>query len=632
MPTHILMNVIDSQELRVAVIADGRLQTLLHERPKDDGHQLGNVYKARVANVEPALDAAFIDLGNNSKHGFLHVADIRMPDGGRSEGRRIEQLLKAGDEIVVQITKEAIREKGPVVSGWISLPGRHLVLLQTAEGTGVSRRIEDPAQRARLKALLPSLTVPDGFGYIVRTEAAQAIDDEIRLDAEFLGRLWAEIAAKAQALRAPACLYQEADAVLRTLRDLAPGGVEAVIIDNADLYDEARAFVQVLMPELASRIRLHREELPLFTYYGVEARLASVYERSVQLPSGGNIVIEQTEAMVSIDVNSSRNTGGSDVHQTALMTNLEAVSAIAEQLILRDLGGLIIIDFIDMEKREHQRLVQLSLRRALLHDKARTQVALMSRFGLVELTRQRTRPSHKLLSSAECPHCQGTGRIRTAESFEIDCLRAIREALGRQSLTRLEVVVPREMTVALLNGRRKELAALEDQYDCRIVFVGDDLMKSRDFRLVPTAAKRQRQSRERDDAKPVTPALLATAFEERARALAEAKALANRSAADLERELEAAEADPASLQAKPAAPAVPPAVTGAVPSTVAPQALELPPWVAESLELRRLLFSPNAPIRVEAKVAAAVRPLAPAHDLAKQLRPAAKGRGRRHRR
>ncbi len=270
MPTHILMNVLDEQELRVAVIRDGRLEHLSHERG-GDGQHLGNIYKARVANVEPSLDAAFLDLGAG-KNGFIHIDEIRHDKGG---GKRIEQVLQSGQEILVQITKEAIKDKGPCCSMYLSVAGRYLVLMNSDQIKGVSKRIEDQVVRKRLKSLLASFEAPDGFGFIVRTAGADRSDDEIRLDYEFLKKVWEEVDAKAKRVRAPACLYQEADVVVRTLRDLGAGELQAIIIDQERLYDEARAFAQVFMPEISNRIQLHREELPLFSFYGLEERLAS---------------------------------------------------------------------------------------------------------------------------------------------------------------------------------------------------------------------------------------------------------------------------------------------------------------------------------------------------------------------
>lgn len=613
MPTHILMNVVDDHEMRVAVIKDGRLDSLIHERQKEDGQALGNIYLAKVANVEPSLDAAFLDLGTG-KNGFIHVDDIRHD---KSSGSRIEDVVKSGQQLLVQITKEAIRDKGPCVSMYLSLPGRCLVLMPTSEGNGVSRRIEDPLARKRLRRVLASIDAPEGFGFIVRTAGADCTDEEIHLDSEYLLRVWSEVSGRAERARAPACVYQEGDVVLRTLRDTAPTDVEAVIIDQDDLYHEARAFAQVLMPEIAGRIQLHRDDLPLFTYYGVEERLSAIFDRQAELPSGGNVVIEQTEAMVSIDVNSARNKGGADVGETALLTNMEAVTVIAEQLVLRDLGGLIIIDFIDMEDREHRRLVHLALRRVLAKDKARTQVAPMSRFGLIEMTRQRTRPSHKLISSTECPSCRGTGRMKTSETFEIDCMREIRMALARQSLARLEVVVPRDLSIGLLNNRRREIARLEDQHDCRISFVGDELMKVRECRLVPTVRKRARR---RKEGEPVRPALLASQLEDRARALAEAKALAAKKPEELERELERiAEGLPPEEPAKTQPERIPVAETAVV--------HHVPPLVAVGTELRRLLFSPNTPIAVGGSTAT----LAKADPTAKSRR-SPRERARRRRR
>jgi ribonuclease E len=618
MTTHILMNVVEEHELRVAVIRDGRLELLNHERVGENQH-LGNIYKAKVANVEPSLDAAFLDLGSG-KNGFIHIDEVQHDKGGNA---RIEQVLQAGQELIVQITKEAIKDKGPCVSTYLSLPGRYLVLMSATQIKGVSKRIEDLSVRKRLKNLLDSFEPPSGFGFIVRTAGADRMDDEIRLDYEFLKRLWSEIDQKAQRVKAPTCLYQEADVVVRTLRDLATSDVQSIIIDQEKLYDEARAFAQVFMPELCNRITLHREALPLFSYYGLEERLGTLFDRKVQLPSGGTIVIEQTEALVSIDVNSARNRVSGDVETTALMTNLEAVQAIAEQLILRDLGGLIIIDFIDMENRENQKLVQLALRRALGTDKAKIQIASISRFGLVEMTRQRTRPSHKMLASSECPYCVGTGSVKTAESFGIDCMRSVREALSGRSLSRLEVVVPQDLAVAVMNDRHRELSDLETAHDCRIIFTADALMKAREFRLVPTVRKGERpRDRDRDREGPIKPSLLAPLMVERAKAIALAREMAKMKPDELERAIEEGEVknvpppqddDQRQSAQAPARPAVP---------TQPPTAWD------EAQVLRRLLFRANGPVAVTAP--------RPTLELASiggpsNMRPRRNGRGRRRR-
>jgi ribonuclease E len=586
MGSHILMNVVDEQELRVGVIREGRLDALIHERLAE-GQHLGNIYKARVANVEPSLDAAFLDLGSNGKNGFIHIDEV-VHDKGRNA--RIEDVLKPGQEIVVQITKESIKDKGPCVSMYLSLPGRYLVMMHSDQAKGVSKRIEDPIVRKRLKAQLDGFEAPKGFGFIVRTAAAERPESDIKLDYIFLKEMWQQIESLRDRVRAPYCLYQEADVVVRTLRDVATGDVEAVVIDQETLYDEARAFAQVFMPELSDRIQLHRDELPLFTYYGVEERLAAIYDRKVQLPSGGTIVIEQTEALVSIDVNSAKNRDAGDVETTAFMTNLEAVQTIAQQLVLRDLGGLIIIDFIDMENREHQKLVQLALRRALVHDKAKIQIAQLSRFGLVEMTRQRTRPSHKLVASSECPYCVGTGSIKTADTFEIDCMRAIRQALATRGMSRLEVVVPQDLAVSVLNARHQEISRLEERYDCRIVFTGDQLIKAREFRLIPTIRKGEGRRGERPQ--PVRPSLLAPLMVEQAKAMQLAKELAALKPEDLEREL----SSDAPQQATPAPAPEPRKPATAEVVAVAPRSA--PTVWEDAAVLRRLLFSPNTPVAV----------------------------------
>ncbi len=601
MGSHILMNVLDEQELRVGVIRDGRLESLLHERI-GDGQHLGNIYKAKVANVEPSLDAAFLDLGAG-KNGFIHVDEL-IHDKPR--GTRIEQILRPGDDIVVQITKESIKDKGPNMTMYLSIPGRYLVLMHSEQAKGVSKRIEDPLVRRRLKKILDSCPPPESFGFIVRTAAAERDEAEIKLDYEFLKRLWSEVEALSKSVRAPFCLYQEADVVVRTLRDVAGPDVQKIIIDQEKLYDEARAFAQVFMPELVNRIELHRDELPIFTFYGVEERLAHISDRKVQLPSGGTIVIEQTEALVSIDVNSAKNRESSDVEQTALMTNLEAVNTIAEQLVLRDLGGLIIIDFIDMEDRTHQRLVQLALRRALSTDKAKIQVTALSRFGLVEMTRQRTRPSHAMVSSVQCPHCVGTGSVKTAESIEIDCMRQLRQMLHTRSVARLEIVLPQDVAIHILNARHQEISELEQRKDCKIVFSGDPSMKAREFRLVPSFHRGQRNERSgagsNEKRQAVRPSLLAPLMVEQAKAIQLAKELSAMKLADLEREL--AE-DPISGVIRAPVPAVAESHVEVRQIVVMQPALVRATTVYEdAVILRRLLFSPNEPVTVAAAVAA----------------------------
>ena len=599
MGSHILMNVLDEQELRVGVIRDGRLESLLHER-LGDGQHLGNIYKAKVANVEPSLDAAFLDLGAG-KNGFIHVDEL-IHDKPR--GTRIEQILRPGDDIVVQITKESIKDKGPNMTMYLSIPGRYLVLMHSEQAKGVSKRIEDPMVRRRLKKILDSCPPPEGFGFIVRTAAAERDEAEIKLDYEFLKRLWSEVEALSKSVRAPFCLYQEADVVVRTLRDVAGPDVQKIIIDQEKLYDEARAFAQVFMPELVNRIELHRDELPIFSFYGVEERLAHISERKVQLPSGGTIVIEQTEALVSIDVNSAKNRESSDVEQTALMTNLEAVNTIAEQLVLRDLGGLIIIDFIDMEDRGHQRLVQLALRRALSTDKAKIQVTSLSRFGLVEMTRQRTRPSHAMVSSVQCPHCVGTGSVKTAESIEIDCMRQVRQMLHTRSVAKLEIVLPQDVAIHILNARHQEISELEQRKDCKIVFSGDPSMKAREFRLVPSFHRGPRNERSggsgggngnpNEKRQAVRPSLLAPLMVEQAKAIQLAKELSAMKPADLEREL--AE-DPIHGVIRAPIAAEAPAEVRPAPVAV-PLVARASTVFEDAIVLRRLLFSPNEPITV----------------------------------
>ncbi len=638
--SHVLMNVSDGDELRVAVIKDGRLQTLIHERMSEQ-QSLGNIYKGRVSNVEPSLDAAFIDLGGE-KNGFLHVDDVQHSEG---PGARIEKVLKRGDEVLVQITKEGIRDKGPCVTMGISLPGRNLVLAADVSGRGsmkgVSRKIVDERERRRLKRLLDGFEAPEGFGYIVRTAGADRLDEEIILDQQYLMRLWKEIDGKSQRVKAPACVYKESDVVLRTLRDAVTAETQSVIIDKEALFDEARAFAQIFMPELAGRIQLHCEELPLFAYYNVDERLAVAYDRQVEMPSGGNIVIEQTEALISIDINSARSRSGGDVEATALNTNLEAVHVIAEQLILRDLGGLVIIDFIDMESREHQRLVQLALRKALLDDKAKTHVAPISRFGLVEMTRQRTRPSHRVSSSTECQVCVGTGRVKTAETLTIECMRAIRAEVVGKAVTRVEVLLPPDIGLSIMNNRSREIAHIESAHDCQVVFLGDSLMKSRSFRVSSVAKKRRRDGkREEKREEPVRPALIAPLLEEQARIAAQAREIEEKGARVVEKELMAAmypnEYPTVAVDETPAPQGESKEPSAAAVATIGPVQRATPTVWEEAASLRSLLFStPKAYVLSadeSSQVTGAQEGLALSAKAATTPRPAHGGRRRSRRR
>ena len=595
---HILMNVLDEQELRVAVLRNGRLESLLHERLSST-LQLGNIYKAKVCNIEPSLDAAFVDLGGD-KNGFIHIDDIKHDRGDRA---RIEDVLSPGQELVVQITKESIKDKGPCVTTYLSIPGRYLVMMADTGGKhGISKKIADNAVRRRLKQVVAGFHAPEGFGFIVRTAGADRLDEELELDYRYLKHAWDAISQRLTATKAPACLYQEAGIVVRCLRDLVTADTTSVLIDAEEMHEEAHAFAQIFMPELASRIKRHQEAIPLFTAYGVEERLATVLDRKVELPSGGNIVIEQTEALVSIDVNSAKNRSADNVEQTALLTNLEAVQTLAEQLRLRDLGGLIIIDFIDMEDREHGRLVQLALRTFLLRDPAKTHVAQLSRFGLVEMTRQRRRPSHRLVAAAECPYCAGTGAMKTIETIAIESMRAIRAELNRQPVSRVEIIAPTEVAIGVLNARAAEIAELESEYGCRIQISGDSLMRLRSFRVQATPKKRRSRGRRRsnDDqiSEPVRPSLLAPFLEQQSEIATKARELMERRPRDLERELYT-ELDQITTPSQPNKPSAPTTVSPNQPAAI-PRAPQL--W-EEAAGLRSLLFSQPSPQRIGPELA-----------------------------
>lgn len=481
-----LINMTHAEESRVGIVTNGVLTSFEIESASRE-HLKGNIYKAVVHRIHPALEAAFVDIGAD-RDAFLPLDEICFRNqpglaregGNGAEGRRrlrIREVLKPGQEVLVQIAKEEFANKPPTLSTFYSLPGRYLVLLPGSDEAGISRKIEG-ADRSHLRELIDKLEPPEGFGIIVRTAAG--FDQgarELQRDLHYLLRLWETIQQAAGSRRAPALVYREHDVVLRNIRDYFTPDIDEIYVDNEEVYQRARGFLHDVMPGKEDVLHLYKGDKPIFSHFNVEAQIESIYKRRVPLKSGGSIVIDGTEALTAIDVNSGRSTRGGSQEETAFRTNVEAATEIARQLRLRDLGGLVVIDFIDMRIAQHIAEVEKVFRDAMREDKARHESGRISHFGLLEISRQRLRPAAAASSYTACPMCEGHGLVRTTESAALVALRKIHNRVAQGDAAALRVALPPEVAVYLLNQKRDDLAQLERRYDTRIqVALTDGLM------------------------------------------------------------------------------------------------------------------------------------------------------------
>ncbi|MFN2433167.1 MAG: ribonuclease E/G [Gemmatimonadota bacterium] len=500
MKREILINVA-SKETRVAILEDDLLVELLVDREGEERH-LGDIYKGTVTAVLPGMQAAFVDIGME-KSGFLHVSDLADfydsedeedgdGNGGRRGGRRsrrrgleetqIQDVLKRGQEILVQVTKEPISTKGPRLTGQISLPGRFLVYMPGVNHVGVSRKIEDREERARLRSLLQEIR-PEGGGVIVRTVGEETSKKGFQREIDGLAGTWKRIERKASTAAAPALLHQEATLTSGLVRDVFSDKVDSLVVDGKELHDGIRRYLKGVSPDLLDRMKLYSDPIPLFDAYGIEAEIEKTLERSVQLKTGGHIVIESTEALVSIDVNTGRYTGKKDPEATILRTNLDAAREIARQLRLRDVGGIIVIDFIDMEVRANRKRVFQEFKTWLGRDRARTKAFEVSDLGLVEMTRQRVRPSLFQSLSERCPTCEGLGRVLSRGTVARRIERAVRRVGLAGNERRLEVRTHPEVALYLIDQERVTLQALRKRYNLELEIRDDPLMRVDEFRL-----------------------------------------------------------------------------------------------------------------------------------------------------
>lgn len=512
-----MINVAQPEECRIAIVEDGALEELYVERSGQDSY-VGNIYKGIVVNLEPSIQAAFVDFGVG-RNGFLHVSDIEpqyFRQGGfdpnkvcDSDGKRrndesdfgdddekpedksrrpqqrkgrfntrprfkppIQEILRRGDEVLVQVIKEGIGAKGPTLSTYISIPGRYLVLMPALGRIGVSRKIEDDTVRRRLRDIMLDLNPPKGVGFIVRTAGSDRTRRELSRDMAYLLRLWKVIVRRIKRVPAPADIYEESDMIIRTIRDIFTSDVSAIHIDEPKAYERAKEFLQLVMPRFVHRLHLYEGKDPLFFKYKLDEEIAKIHRRSVPLRSGGSIVIDQTEALVAIDVNSGSFRADDSAEETAYQMNLHAAREIARQLRLRDLGGVIVNDFIDMRKERHRRGVERALRDAMRRDRARTKILRTSPFGLVEMTRQRIRTNPNRSAYSECPSCNGVGIVKTAESMAIDVVRMLIVISQRPAVKKVSVTVAEDVADYLNNRKRHELARLEEEGDLSIQVIG----------------------------------------------------------------------------------------------------------------------------------------------------------------
>ncbi len=510
MKQEMLINVSQPEECRIAIVEDGVLEELYVERADQDSY-VGNIYKGVVVNLEPSIQAAFLDFGVG-RNGFLHISDIEpqyfrqggfdpAKSSGEESSRRgrrnddpvdadeveegpgdapprqrsyrpgarprfkppIQDILSRGDEVLVQVIKEGIGTKGPTLSTYISIPGRYLVLMPALGRIGVSRKIEDEDVRRRLRDIMLELNPPKGVGFIVRTAGSDRTKRELSRDLAYLLRLWKVIVRRIKKLPGPVDIYEESDMIIRTIRDIFTGDVDTIYIDEPSAHHRAKEFLQLVMPRYVHRLKLYEGKGPLFHKYKLDDEIARMHQREVPLRSGGSIVIDQTEALVAVDVNSGSFRVDGTAEESAYQLNVLAAREIARQIRLRDLGGVIVNDFIDMRKEKHRRGVERALRDAVKRDRARTKILRTSPFGLVEMTRQRIRPSLRRSVATDCPYCGGTGLVKKPESMAIEVVRVLILAGQNPEIKRVRVSVAPEVADHLNNKKRHELADIEDR-------------------------------------------------------------------------------------------------------------------------------------------------------------------------
>ena len=490
MKKEMLVNVIQPEECRIAIVEDGVLEELYVERSSQE-LIVGNIYRGRVVNIESSIQAVFVDFGIG-RNGFLHVSDVEYqyykhlvperekPGRGREKINErsvrnkppIQDIFQRGSEVLVQVIKEGIGTKGPTLSTYVSIPGRYLVLMPGLQRLGVSRKIEDEGVRRRLRQSLREIVPPEGLGFIVRTAGVDRSTQDLHRDMNYLLRLWKTLVKRLEKLQGPGVIYEESDMITRTIRDIYTADIESIQIDEPDALERARDFMEVVLPRHVDRITLYEGREPIFHKYKIEEEISRIQSRRVPLPAGGSLVIDQTEALVAIDVNSGNfRNSDSDAEKNAYQVNMAAAGEIARQIRLRDLGGVIVNDFIDMRDERHRRSVEQKLCECLERDRARTKVLRISPFGLIEMTRQRIRPSLRRSIYEDCPCCRGVGQVKTTESMAIEVMRALMTKANHKGVARIQVEVQARVAEYLINKKRREIIDLEEKYDVLVNIV-----------------------------------------------------------------------------------------------------------------------------------------------------------------
>lgn len=484
MTKRILINALDPDENRIAALKDNKLEEFHIETTAIEVTQ-GNIYKGIVTRVEPSLQAVFVDYGA-PKNGFLQKNEIHKDyfQDVESGDKALFNLIKKGQELIVQVTKNPIGQKGAMLTTFISLPGRLSVLMPGNTTKGVSRKIIDEDERKRLVGIMKKISVPEGFGMIVRTAGKNSTKTLLTADLRYLMRVWKNIDKKAVKNTAPSLLYKEQTLAVRSLRDYFTSDVNEILIDSPEVFKEVVDFISVIAPKQKKIVKLFKGEKPIFTKYQLEDQIASIYKKSVSLKSGGFLVIEQTEALVSIDVNSGKSTKKKNIEETAFHTNFETCEEVARQLRLRDLGGLIVIDFIDMKERKHKAEITKTLKKHLKSDKAKTKVGGITTFGLLEMSRQRIRHSITFGSHEICRHCKGRGQTPSVETQGLAFLRQLNLKTIKPEVNDVTGVVPNEVAGYLLNKKREELTDIESKRKVSITIEGDPNMISGDNKII----------------------------------------------------------------------------------------------------------------------------------------------------
>jgi ribonuclease E len=506
-----LINATQAEELRVAIVDGQTLYDIDIEQPSKE-QKKSNIYKGRITRLEPSLEAAFVEYGGE-RHGFLPLKEISrdyFQAGVDPNKATIRELLREGQEVVVQVDKDERGNKGAALTTFISLAGRYMVLMPNSPTAGgVSRRIEGD-DRAALKEAMDKLAIPDDMGVIIRTAGVGRDAEELQWDLDYLLSVWKAIADAALTKPAPFLIYQESRLIIRALRDYMRADIGEILVDTPEMYAEAHEFVQQVMPHNLRKLKHYTDDTPLFNRFQIESQIENAYERNVRLPSGGALVIDQTEALTAIDVNSARATKGGDIEETAFNTNLEAAEEVARQMRLRDLGGLVVIDFIDMSSNRHQRDVENKLQNALKFDRARVQLGRISKFGLLEMSRQRLRPSLGESSQLICPRCEGHGRMRSIESLSLSILRVAEEHAMKENTGQVLVQVPVEIGNYLLNEKRRALSEIEQRHDAPIVIVADDQLETPHYEVTRIRENELGEESSRPSYQRGTPRKLAT--------------------------------------------------------------------------------------------------------------------------